>query len=315
MRLAATRDLWAGCCGISPLMLAVTLATIALSVYLYIIIPKGFFPAAGRRAALTGSISPIRPLRFQAMRDRVVQLAEDRHGGSGGRQPECVRRRRRMGGGGAPSTTARMNITAEAAGGAQGQCGQVIARLRPKAVARSRAPACICRPCRICASAAGSSGAQYQYTLQSDSVRELNEWAPQVYRKLRTLPQLADVNSDQQDRGLQARLQIDRATAARMGISAQMIDDTLYDAFGQRQVSVMYTQLNQYHVVMEVEPRVLAESRRPEVSSTSAAAIGQQVPLSAFTRYASEQHRAVGESSGAISVRDDFVQSAGGHCR
>ena len=87
-----------------------------------------------------------------------------------------------------------------------------------------------------------------------------------MYRKLRSLPRLADVNSDQQDRGLAASLEIDRPTAARMGISATDIDNTLYDAFGQRQVSVMYTQLNQYHVVMEVALRILAESRCAERS-------------------------------------------------
>ena len=105
-----------------------------------------------------------------------------------------------------------------------------------------------------------------------------------VYQKLESLPVLADVNSDQQDRGLAANLEIDRATAGRLGISAQTIDDTLYDAFGQRQVSVMYTQLNQYHVVMEVDPQFW---QNPDglkylyVRGNN----GQQVPLSAFTHY------------------------------
>src|ERR671929_1393331 len=98
------------------------------------------------------------------------------------------------------------------------------------------------------------SGAQYQFTLQGDNVRELNEWAPRVLNKIRTLPMLTDVNSDQQDRGLEASLVIDRATASRLGISTAAIDDTLYDAFGQRQVSTMYKSLNQYHVVMEAAP-------------------------------------------------------------
>ncbi len=107
-----------------------------------------------------------------------------------------------------------------------------------------------------------------------------------VPRKLRSLPQLADVNSDQQDRGLAATLEIDRATAARMGISAQAIDNTLYDAFGQRQVSVMYTQLNQYHVVMEVEPKFWQNSGRLEVSLRARRTTASRVPLSAFTHYA-----------------------------
>ena len=109
------------------------------------------------------------------------------------------------------------------------------------------------------------SAAQYQYTLQGDNLDDLNQWAPRMVRAMRSIPGVVDINSDQQNKGLQASLDIDRATASRMGISAQTIDDTLYDAFGQRQVSTMYTQLNQYHVVMEVDP-LLAESRRAEVS-------------------------------------------------
>ncbi len=97
--------------------------------------------------------------------------------------------------------------------------------------------------------------------MQSDSVTELNEWAPRVFQKLRALPQLTDVNIDQQNKGLQTSLVIDRTTAARLGISAKLIDDTLYDSFGQRQVSTMYTPMAQYHVVMEADP-VFWQSRR-----------------------------------------------------
>ena len=96
--------------------------------------------------------------------------------------------------------------------------------------------------------------AQYQYTLQGEDLAEMNQWAPQLLQKLRSLPQLRDVNTDQQDKGLQASVVIDRDTAARLGVAASDIDAALYDAFGQRQVSTMYRQLNQYHVVMEVAP-------------------------------------------------------------
>src|SRR5205085_12053696 len=128
------------------------------------------------------------------------------------------------------------------------------------------------------------SNAQYQYTLQGDNLEELNTWVPRVEQKLRTLPQLADVSSDQQDRGLQSTVVFDRSTASRLGITPQLIDDTLYDAFGQRQVSITYTALNQYHVVMEVAPRYW---QRPdtlqEIYMRSPG--GAQVPLSAFARY------------------------------
>jgi multidrug efflux pump subunit AcrB len=129
------------------------------------------------------------------------------------------------------------------------------------------------------------SATQYQYTLQGDNVRELNEWAPRVLGTMRALPLLTDVNTDQQDRGLEASLVIDRATAARLGISTAALDDTLYDAFGQRQVSTMYTQLNQYHVVLEVNatfwqhPDGLKHIYVPSANRTL-------VPLSAFTHYA-----------------------------
>src|SRR5437879_10999055 len=96
--------------------------------------------------------------------------------------------------------------------------------------------------------------AQYQYTLVSDNLEELNAWAPRLVATMRKMKELRDVSSDQQDRGLQVPLEIDRATAARLGVTTKMIDDTLYDAFGERQVSTIYTTLNQYHVVMEVAP-------------------------------------------------------------
>jgi multidrug efflux pump len=129
-----------------------------------------------------------------------------------------------------------------------------------------------------------ASNAQYQYTLQGDNVKDLLVWAPRMLQKLRSLPGLLDVNSDQQNKGLEAGLVIDRATASRLGITAQMIDNTLYDAFGQRQVSTMYTQLNQYHVVLEVDPQYW---QNPEglkniyVETPS----GAQVPLTTFTHY------------------------------
>ena len=131
------------------------------------------------------------------------------------------------------------------------------------------------------------SAAQYQYTLQSDSVPDLNRWAPLVLAKLRSMPELADVDSDQQDRGLEASLEIDRPTAARLGISPQLIDDTLYEAFGQREISVMYTQMNQYVVVLEVEPRFWQNPDGLKFLYVPGKG-GAQVPLSAVTHYVSD---------------------------
>jgi multidrug efflux pump len=126
--------------------------------------------------------------------------------------------------------------------------------------------------------------AQYQYTLQSANLDDLNTWAPRLLQKLRTLPELRDQNSDQQDKGLQAKLVIDRDTASRMGITPQTLDNALYDAFGQRQVSTMYRPLNQYHVVMEVAPEF---RQTPEALQNIylRATNGSAVPLAAFTHF------------------------------
>src|SRR5437588_805318 len=127
--------------------------------------------------------------------------------------------------------------------------------------------------------------AQYQYTLQGEDLNELNSWAPRVLEKMRGLPGLRDVNSDQQNRGLEARVEIDRDTAARLGVDTATIDSVLYDAFGQRQVSTMYRQLNQYHVVMEVDPR-LRQSPDSLHNIYLKSTTGAEVPLSTFAHFA-----------------------------
>src|SRR5207249_4123596 len=129
------------------------------------------------------------------------------------------------------------------------------------------------------------SNALFQFTLQDDDLRELNHWAPRMMARLQTLPGLVDMSTDQQNGGLQMSLAIDRDTAARLGVTTQAIDDALYDAFGQRQVSTMYTQLNQYHVVMEVAPRFWQSPETLQDIYVRAAS-GKQVPLSAFTHFA-----------------------------
>jgi multidrug efflux pump len=263
-----------------PVMLTVTLATIALSVYLYIIIPKGFFPQQDQ-GRINGTIVADQATSFQAMESRAERLvnlvlsdpAVDNLNAQVGGQ----------GGGGGNINTGTMNITLKNLKERKMSTDQVIARLRPKLLSVPGISLYLqaVQDLRI---GGRNSGAQYQYTLQSDSVRELNDWAPQVYQKLRTIPELADVNSDQQDKGLAAGLEIDRPTASRMGISAQMVDDTLYDAFGQRQVSIIYTQLNQYHVVMEVAPSFWQNPDGLKFTYVRASN-GQQVPLSVLTRY------------------------------
>src|SRR3974377_1634069 len=127
-------------------------------------------------------------------------------------------------------------------------------------------------------------GALYQFTMRGDNLKDLTDFAPRMYRRLRAIPIIADVNSDQQDRGLQAFVQYDRQTAARFGISPQLIDNTLYDAFGQRQVSTMYSSLNQYHVVMEAAPQYWQDPQfLGQIYVRSP--LGNQVPLSALSEH------------------------------
>ncbi len=259
-------------------MLAVTLATMGLSVYLYVIVPKGFFPQqdTGR---LSGSIQASQDISFQAMRQKLTEVVgiiesdpavQNVMGFSGG-------------GGGSTTNTGRMFIALKPLEVRQLSADQVIARLRGKLAKVPGAPTYLqaVQDLRI---GGRASSAQYQYTLQSVDLGELSTWAPKVERKLRTLPEIVDVNSDQQDKGLQSLVIFDRSTASRLGLSPQLIDDTLYDAFGQRQVSIMYTPLNQYHVVMEVAPQFWQNAAALNdiyVRSPT----GMQVPLSAVARY------------------------------
>jgi multidrug efflux pump len=153
--------------------------------------------------------------------------------------------------------------------------------------------------------------AQYQYTLQSSNFEDLNKWAPLLLEKLKSLPELRDQNSDQQDRGLQAKLVIDRDTASRMGITPETLDNALYDAFGQRQVSTMYRPLNQYHVVMEVAPQF---QQTPEALQNIylRSTTGTAVPLAAFTHYeASNTPLAVNHQGQVPSVTISFNLAPG----
>lgn len=260
-------------------MLVVTLATMALTVYLYVLVPKGFFPQqdTGR---LFGNIRAAQDISFQAMRDKLTEVVEIIKS-----DPAVASITGFTGGGSHSGTTntGRMFIALKPLEERGLSSDEVIGRLRPKLAKVPGAPTYLqaIQDLRI---GGRASSAQYQYTLQSMDLAELNTWAPKVDAKLRTLPEILDVNSDQQDRGQQSLVVFDRTTASRLGLSPQLIDDTLYDAFGQRQVSIMYTPLNQYHVVMEVAPQYWQNpSALHEIYVRSPS--GAQVPLSAVTRY------------------------------
>jgi multidrug efflux pump len=255
-----------------PLVLLITLATMAASVYLYVIIPKGFFPQqdTGR---LTGSIQADQSSSFQAMQQRMSKLAAIVQ-----RDPAVESMTAFTSG----NNSGRMFVALK--GDRKISADQVIARLRPKL---SHVPGAnlFLQPVQDLRVGGRGGNAQYQYTLQGDDTKELQQWAPRVLQKLKGLKQVVDVSSDQESKGLQTSLVIDRPTAARLGITPQVIDNTLYDAFGQRQVSTMYEQLNQYHVVMGVAPQFW---QNPDglKSIYVKAGDGRLVPLATFTRYA-----------------------------
>jgi multidrug efflux pump len=257
-----------------PLILFVTLLTMAATVYLYIKVPKGFFPQqdTGR---LTGSIQADQASSFQAMQGRLEKIAAIVQ-----KDPDIENVTAFTGG----TNSARMFISLKEK--RKLNADEIIGRIRPK-VSHLAGVSLFLQPVQDLRIGGRPSGAQYQYTLQGDDPQELLKWAPRVMQKLRTLPQIVDVNTDQQDKGLQSSVAIDRATASRLGITPQMIDDTLYDAFGQRQVSTMYQPLNQYHVVMEVEPSFW---QNPDGlrSIFVQGGNGSQVPLSAFTHFTND---------------------------
>jgi hydrophobe/amphiphile efflux-1 (HAE1) family protein len=226
-----------------PLTFGVTIATAGLSIYLYILVPKGFFPQqdTGR---IGGSVQAAQDISFGAMSVKMRQFVDVVM-----KDPAVAT----MVGFAGSGNTGRMFITLKPLAERKINADQVIGRLRGKVAAVPGATLYMQAAQDL--TIGGRLGqAQYQYTLQGENLQELNDWSPRLVQRLRSLPQLRDVNTDQQDKGLQTTVIIDRDTAARLGVAVADVDNALYDAFGQRQVSVMYRQLNQYHVVMEVAP-------------------------------------------------------------
>jgi multidrug efflux pump len=256
-----------------PLMLLVTLGTIALSVYLYIIVPKGFFPQQDTGRVM-GGLQAEQDISFPALREKLVQFVDII------KSDPAVDTVVAFAGSG---NSARGFITLKPLKERKISSDQVIARLRPK-MAKVAGATMFLQSAQDLQIGGRMGNAQYQYTLQSENIAELNEWAPKMLAKLRTLPLLRDANTDQQVHGLQETVLVDRDTAARLGVAAADVDNTLYDAFGQRQVSTIYMPLNQYHVVMEVAPEFQGgpdSLKHIYVKSSN----GTQVPLSTFAHF------------------------------
>ena len=294
------------------LILGVTVGTALLNVYLFSIAHFDFFPQqdTGR---LGGQTVAAQDISFPAMRDKQRQLAQMTI------EDPAVRSVTAFAGGGRGSNnTGFMFIALKPLNQRPGRVSadQVVNRLRGKL---SSVPGAILylQAQQEFQSGGRGSAAQYQYTLSDESLEELNAWAPRLLDRAKTMPELRDVSNDQQDKGLAANLVIDRDAASRLGITASAIDNVLYDAFGQREVSTMYTALNQYYVVMEVDPQyqlspdalngiyikannivgatttmpatVAAASATPAVSVPTSSSGGAMVPLSTIAHY--EQQR------------------------
>jgi multidrug efflux pump len=234
------------------LVMLALLITIALNVLLFTVIPKGFFPQEDT-GVLSGGIVADQSISFQLMKGKLAQLMSivqadpavqsvAGYTGAG------------SGGGNSQTNTGSVYVLLKPLAVRKISSDEVIARLRAKLtqVPGGRLFLQTIQDIRV---GGRQSNAQYQFTLQADNVDDLNEWGPKLLAALQHSPVIADVNSDQQQKGLETDVRYDRATAARLGLTVNQLDSTLYDAFGQRQVSTIYNALNQYHVVMEVAPR------------------------------------------------------------
>jgi multidrug efflux pump len=263
------------------LTLLVTLATFILTVYLYIIVPKGFFPVQDT-GALLGITEAPQTISFSAMAERQQALARTIL-----QDPDVESLSSFIGIDGTNTTlnSGRIQINLKDREKRTTSASEVIRRLQPQ-IAAVDGIQCFLQPLQDLTVEDRVSRTQYQYSVEDANAAELSIYANQLEEAFRKQPALVDVASDQQMNGLEAELVIDRDTASRLGITPQNIDDTLDDAFGQRQVSTMFTQLNQYHVVLEV-----ANSFQQNPSSLDSIFVkssnGTQVPLSTFTHFVS----------------------------
>ncbi len=263
----------------SAITLMILLGTIALNIYLFMKVPKGFFPQQDN-GRMMGAILADQDTSFQSMNRILLQMinivkadpaVENVLGFTGG-------------GGGTTINTARMFIALKPLQERKIRADYIIARLRPK-LARVPGATLYLQAAQDVRVGGRFGAAQYQFTMRGDNLNDLVNFSPKMLDQLRHVPIITDVSSDQLNNGLQSLVTYDRATAARFSISPQLIDNTLYDAFGQRQVSTMYSSLNQYHVIMEAAPQYWQDPsflRDIYVRSPN----GQQVPLNAFAKFA-----------------------------
>jgi hydrophobe/amphiphile efflux-1 (HAE1) family protein len=260
--------------------LTIFFATLALSVYLFVIIPKGFFPQQDN-GLITATSEASQDISFAAMKDRQEQLSkivmED---------PAVASVAMAIGGSGRAGNNGNLFITLKPRDQRTASAQQIIGRLRPKLekVEGARLYMQAAQDVRL---GGRPTRTQFEFTLQDADLNELNAWAPKILSKMQTLPELRDVATDQQTDGTTLVLNINRDTASRYGIYPQLIDDTLYDAFGQRQVTQYFTQLNSYHVILEVLPELQGKLDTLDKIYIKSPTTGDEVPLSTFATWTS----------------------------
>lgn len=227
----------------------VFVATVCLSGYLFVIIPKGFFPQQDN-GLITGVSEAGQDVSFTQMKQLQEQLGKIVTS-----DPDVATTAMLIGGTGSPSNSGRMFITLKPRDERTATAQQIISRLRPQ-LEKVQGARLFLQAAQDVRLGGRPSRTQFEFTIQDANIDELNSWAPQILDKMKVLPELRDVASDQQTSGTTLALTIDRDQASRLGLTPQVVDDTLYDAFGQRQVTQYFTQLNSYHVILEVDPKM-----------------------------------------------------------
>jgi len=264
----------------SKTTLLIFFATLALSVYLFVIIPKGFFPQQDN-GLITAASEAAQDISFADMKRHQEELGQIVQA-----DPAVASIAMFIGGGGSALNTGRMFITLKPRNERDASAQQIIARLRPK-LEKVQGARLFMQAAQDVRLGGRPTRTQFEYTLQDANLGELNEWAPKILDRMKTLPELRDVATDQQSSGTTLTLTIDRDTASRFGIQPQLIDDTLYDAFGQRQVTQYFTQLNSYHVILEILPELQGNLDTLNKLYIRSPTTGDQVPLSAFAKWTS----------------------------
>jgi hydrophobic/amphiphilic exporter-1 (mainly G- bacteria), HAE1 family len=260
--------------------LLIFFATLGLSVYLFIVIPKGFFPQQDN-GLISATAEATQDISFEAMKQRMESLGkivmED---------PDVASAAMAIGGSGRAGNNGNLFITLKPRDERNANAQQIIARLRPKLekIPDARLYMQAAQDVRL---GGRPTRTQFEFTLQDPNLDELNQWAPKILSKMQTLPGLRDVATDQQTQGTTVELKINRDTASRYGIQPQLIDDTLYDAFGQRQVTQYFTQLNSYHVILEILPELQGNLDTLDKIYIKSPTTGDEVPLATFATWTS----------------------------